>query len=141
MEDLITLWSKKVLDNNSISDEFKIKFFQELFGEELNDEKSVEYAFKKWRGGTMPSSNVRAIMYNDETKDMFIQFQDKSIYTYYNVDFNLFLKVSNGEATCITSGESKYGSWYVGKNPSLGAATHKYLIKTGVKYKKGGSLK
>jgi hypothetical protein len=72
---------------------------------------------------------------------MFIQFQDKSIYTYFNVPFQLFLDVSGGKATCITSGENKYGSWFVGKTPSAGAAVHRYLIKRGVAYKKGGSLR
>ena len=80
-------------------------------------------------------------MYNDETKEMFIQFQDKSIYTYFEVPFQLFLDVSGGKATCITSGENKYGSWYVGKTPSVGAAVHRYLVKKNVKYKKGGSLR
>jgi len=53
----------------------------------------------------------------------------------------LFLDVSGGSAVCITSGENKYGSWYVGKTPSVGAAVHKFLIKRGVKYRKGGSLR
>jgi hypothetical protein len=72
---------------------------------------------------------------------MFIQFQDKSIYTYFEVPFQLFLDVSGGKATCITSGENKYGSWFVGKTPSVGAAVHKMLVKRGVKYKKGGTLR
>jgi hypothetical protein len=80
-------------------------------------------------------------MYNDETKEMFIQFQDKSIYTYFGVSMNLFLDVSGGRATCITSGENKYGSWFVGKTPSVGAAVHKFLVKSGIKYKKGGTLR
>lgn len=130
----------EVLSHPKLSDDFKLKFFEELFGEELTED-SVEYIFKKWRGDNITSSNVKNIMYNDETKEMFIQFQDKSIYTYFNVSFQLFLDVSGGKATCITSGENKYGSWWVGKTPSVGAAVHKYLIKGGVTYKKGGSLR
>lgn len=140
--DLTTKYTiDEVLDHPKLSDEFKIKFFEELFGEELTEE-TIEHTFKKWRGmGGLKSSNVRNIMYNDETSEMFIEFQDKSIYTYFNVPFQMFLDVSGGKATCITSGENKYGSWYVGKTPSAGAAVHKYLIKGGVKYKKGGSLR
>lgn len=130
----------EVLTHPKLSEDFKLKFFEELFGEELTED-SVEYIFKKWRGDNIKSSNVKNIMYNDETKEMFIQFQDKSIYTYFNVSFQLFLDVSGGKATCITSGENKYGSWWVGKTPSVGAAVHKYLIKGGVTYKKGGSLR
>jgi hypothetical protein len=54
---------------------------------------------------------------------------------------NLFLEVSGGQATCITSGENKYGSWFVGKNPSVGSAVHKFLFKSGIRYKKGGTLR
>lgn len=129
-----------ILDHPKLSDEFKIKFFQELFGEEITEE-TVEHAFKKWRADNIQSSNVKKIMYNDESKEMFIQFQDRSIYTYYDVSMNLFLEVAGGQATCITSGENKYGAWFVGKNPSVGAAVHKFLIKRGVRYKKGGTLR
>ena len=139
--DLTNDWTiDEVLDHPRLSDEFKMKFFEELFGEELTEE-TIEYAFKKWRADNIQSSNVKKIMYNDESKEMFIQFQDKSIYTYYDVSMNLFLDVSGGRATCITSGENKYGSWFVGKNPSVGAAVHKFLVKSGIKYKKGGTLR
>ena len=132
----------EVLNHPKLSDDFKIKFLEELFETELTEEK-VDYVyeeFKKWRGTNIKSSNVKKIMYNDETEEMFIQFQDKSIYTYFNVPFQIFLNVSGGKATCTTSGQNRYGSWYVGKSPSVGSAVHKYLINTGIKYKKGGSL-
>lgn len=120
---------EEILNHPKLSDEYKFDEIQELI-------------FKKWRGmGSLKSSNVKNIMYNDDTKEMFIQFQDKSIYTYFNVSFDLFLKVSGGKATCITTGENKYGKWYKGKSPSVGAAVHKYLVKSGISYKKGGSLK
>lgn len=139
--DLTTLYSiDEVLTHPKLSDDFKLKFFEELFEEELSED-NVEHLFKKWRGDNIKSSNVKKIMYNDETREMFIEFQDKSIYTYFNVPFQMFLDVSGGKATCITSGESKYGSWWVGKTPSVGAAVHKYLIKGGVSYKRGGSLR
>lgn len=130
----------EVLDHPRLSDEFKIKFFEELFLTEL-DEETVEHAFKVWRGSSIPSANVRRIVYNDETKEMVIQFQDKSIYTYFEVPFQTFLNVSGGEATCITTGENKYGSWFVGKNPSVGAAVWRYLRDSNIRYKKGGTLK
>ena len=138
--DLTTKYTiDEVLSHPKLSDEFKLKFFEELFGEELTEE-SIEHTFKKWRGDNIKSSNVKKIMYNDETSEMFIQFQDKSIYTYFNVPFQMFLDVSGGKATCITSGENKYGRWWVGKSPSVGAAVHEYLIKGGVAYQRGGSL-
>ena len=33
----------EVLDHPKLSDEFKIKFFEELFGSELSDEKYIYY--------------------------------------------------------------------------------------------------
>jgi hypothetical protein len=137
----IELWEiDELLSNPRLSDNYKVKFFEELLGVELTDD-NVEYEFKKWRADNIRSSNVKKIMYNDETKEMFIQFQDKSIYTYFGVSFQLFLDVSGGRATCITSGENKYGVWYVGKTPSVGAAVHTFLIRRGVKYRKGGTLR
>jgi len=130
----------EVLSHPKLSDEFKIKFFEELFGSEL-DEESVEHAFKVWRGSSIPSANVRRIVYNDESKEMVIQFQDKSIYTYFEVPFQTFLNVSGGEATCVTEGENEFGSWFVGKNPSVGSAVWKYLRDSNIKYKRGGTLK
>lgn len=139
--DLTTLWTiDEVLDHPMLSDDFKMEFFSQLFGEEITEE-NVEHQFKKWRADNIQSSNVKKIMYNDETREMFIQFQDKSIYTYYDVSMNLFLDVSGGQATCITSGQNKYGRWYVGKTPSVGAAVHKFLVKKGIKYKRGGTLR
>lgn len=134
------LKSLDILYSQELNDDYKLKYFSYVFGENITDE-NVEYLFKKWLSNNFKSSNVKKIQYNDETKEMVIQFQDKSIYTYFDVSFDLFLKVSGGEASCITSGENKYGSWWVGKNPSRGAATFKYLVKAGVKYVKGGSFK
>ena len=139
--DLTNDWDiDEVLGHPKLSDEFKLKFFEELFGEELTEE-NVEYAFKVWRGSSIPSSNVKKIVYNDESKEMVIQFQDKSIYTYFEVPFQVFLNVSGGKATCITTGENKFGRWFVGKNPSVGAAVWKYLRDSNIKYKKGGTLR
>lgn len=139
--DLTNDWNiDEVLGHPRLSDEFKLKFFEELFGEELTEE-NVEYAFKVWRGSSIPSSNVRRIVYNDESKEMVIQFQDKSIYTYFEVPFQIFLDVSGGKAECITSGENAFGRWFVGKTPSVGAAVWRYLRDSNIKYKKGGTLR
>ena len=95
---------------------------------------------RKWRT-TPTSSNVRKMMYQDETEILTIQFNDKSIYTYFNVKFDDFWSISDGNTICKTEGRDKYGSWFVGKTPSVGAAVHKYLIDRGVSYQKGGTLR
>jgi len=133
----------EILNHPKLSDDFKFNFLQELFETELTEEK-VDYVFeqfKKWRANNLKSSNVKSILYEDETREMVIKFQEGDIYTYFDVPFQTFLNVSGGKATCITSGEIKYGSWYVGKTPSNGAAVWKYLRDSGIRYKKGGSLR
>lgn len=95
---------------------------------------------KKWRN-TAVSSNVDKIMYNDETNELVIKFNSGDYYTYYDIDFQEFINVIDGNAVCRTSGESRWGSWDVGKTPSVGAAVYRYLVNRGVRYTKGGSLK
>jgi len=95
---------------------------------------------KKWRSSP-DSSNVNKIMYNDETKDLVIKFNSGDIYTYSNIEFEDFRDVLEGNAVCVTSGENRFGSWDVGKTPSVGAAVYKYLVERGATYKKGGTLK
>lgn len=95
---------------------------------------------KKWRGSP-DSSNVNKIMYNDEIKELVIKFNSGDIYTYSNIEFDDFRSIIEGNAVCISSGENKWGSWDLGKYPSVGAAVHKYLIDTGATYRKGGTLR
>lgn len=92
--------------------------------------------FKKWRN-TADSSNVDKMMYSDETNELVVKFNDGSIYTYFNIDFNDFMNVMNGNAECRTDGPT----WEIGKTPSVGAAVWKYLIDKNVDYRKGGTLR
>lgn len=95
---------------------------------------------KKWRSSPQ-SSNVDRILYNDETKEMVIKFNNGRFYTYYDVDFEEFNGVLTGDAVCRTSGDSQWGSWFVGKTPSVGAAVYEYLVRSGKTYRRGGSLR
>ena len=124
---------------NSVDDkEWKLKFkdFEEKEGESTDP--NAEVTMKKWRN-TANSSNVDRIMYNDETFEMVVKFNDGAYYTYYDVEFDLFLNVMNGAAVCRTEGKNKWGEWYVGKTPSVGAAVNQLL--EGKSYRRGGSLK
>jgi hypothetical protein len=95
------------------------------------------FNLKKWRSNSV-SSNVDRMMYNDDIKQLVIKFNDGSTYTYFDVQPERFVAVSQGYAICKTSGFNKYGIWIKGKSPSVGAAVHKYL--DGLSYSKGGSL-
>ena len=102
------------------------------------DELVGEVELKKWRS-TPESSNVKKILYEDETRDMTIQFNSGDIYTYYDINFSLFQAILNGAGICRTQGANRWGSWFVGKTPSVGAAVSQLL--DGVRYSRGGSLK
>lgn len=96
--------------------------------------------FKKWRSDPQ-SSNVDKIMYNDETNEMVIKFNDGSYYTYFGVDFALFQDIFQGNGICRTEGSNQWGEWWVGKSPSVGAAVYELLVEAGIPYMRGGSLK
>ena len=139
--DLTTKYTiDEVLDHPRLSDDFKLKFFEELFGEELNEE-TIEHTFKKWRSDNIKSSNVKRMSYDDETRILTVQFNDKSIYTYYDISFDTYMKLNNGEYSPRTSGSNEYGTWKKGVRPSTGAGIWQALIDTGVRYERGGSFK
>jgi len=109
-----------------------------IIAKNLEQKNSVE--LKVWRSSPN-SSNVNKIMYNDETNEMVIKFNSGDLYTYYDVNFSEFTSIFQGVASTKTQGDSKWGSWDVGKSPSVGAAVYNILVKTNKRYKKGGSLK
>lgn len=96
--------------------------------------------FRKWRNRPK-SSNVNNILYNDETKELIVKFNEGDIYTYFDVEFSLFQDLVNGAGVCRTEGENKWGSWFIGKTPSVGAALYNRLVKSSIRYKKGGTLR
>jgi hypothetical protein len=111
---------------------------------ELDDLLEI-FELKKWKikdvnPGNGESSNVDRIMYNDETFELVIKFQDGSTYTYSNVDFNLFKDVWQGRASCVTDDPTGQDRWWYGKSPSVGAAVYKKLVVAGVPYTRGGSV-
>ena len=119
----------------------KIMTFEDHI-DNLNDDEieDILIEFKKWRSSP-DSSNVDKIMYNDESYELVIKFNDGSTYTYFNVDFDMFRDVFEGNASCVSDDTSGEGRWWVGKTPSVGAAVYKILTVGGVAYVEGGSLK
>lgn len=125
MEDILKI--QELLNHPKLSDDYKI-----------NKIKDIVY-FKTYRD-YVRSSNVDVVSYDDVLKQMVIRFNNGELYTYFNVDINLFNDIALGDGTCITSGENKYGKWTIGKNPSVGAAVYNKLVENNVSYKKGGTL-
>jgi hypothetical protein len=94
---------------------------------------------KKWRS-TLDSSNVKKVLYNDETLEMVIEFNNNERYTYSNMDFETASKVLFGDAVCKTTGSNEWGSWSEGKTPSLGAAVYEYLVSIDYPFTNGGNF-
>jgi hypothetical protein len=106
---------------------------------------SVKEAFKiiygntRTRNNSIKSSNVWKFKFNDKTGELVVQFQDGSTYTYSNVALNDFEQFASGSGgVCKTEGENRWGSWEIGKTPSVGAAVWDILMK--YSYKKGGKI-
>jgi hypothetical protein len=90
--------------------------------------------------GRVTSSNVKSYAYDSIKLELYITFNDNSTYRYDNITIQEFFEIRSGEASCITEGSNQYGSWYVGKTPSVGAAVYKYLVRANVPYQKVGAI-
>ena len=89
--------------------------------------------------GSVISSNVEEFRYNPVNQQLVLSFHDQSMYVYFDITQSEFEQITQGQATCVTNGKNVYGSWYIGKNPSVGAAVHVYLIATGKRYMRATS--
>jgi hypothetical protein len=96
--------------------------------------------FEKIRVGVL-SSNVDRMMWNSETLELVIRFNDGSTYTYVGVDEKRFLDVSEGNAAPKTKDYQVPPRWIKDQKPSVGAAVHKWLIKKGFVGTEGGTFR
>lgn len=84
----------------------------------------------------MPSSNVEGFAYDDKTGRLLVRFLGKHpnkngpIYGYEGVPPNIFEIFRKGAIPAKTNGKNKWGEWWQGKYPSIGAAMY-HLIKAG----------
>ena len=101
----------------------------------MTKEEIIKELFKEFIT-PVKSTNVKKIKWDSVSKDLVIQFDDGSIYTYYKVSEAIFNNIQDGQAGTITAGP--WGG--IGTYPSVGAAVWQYLIDGGYKYKKGGTI-
>lgn len=78
----------------------------------------------------LQSSNVYGFRYDPLGRKLTVRFQGGSVYKYDQVPKVIFDMFASGEGVARTSGKNKYGRWWKGKTPSLGASLHS-LIKLG----------
>ena len=84
----------------------------------------------------IPSSNVFGFAYDPSQKQLFVKFngkdnkEDGPIYAYDNVPEQIFKIFAAGSIPAKTNGNNRWGQWWRGKKPSIGAS-HNDLIKKG----------
>lgn len=84
----------------------------------------------------LQSSNIWGTAYDPQTGKMKVRFQGGSEYEYEGVPANIYRAFAKGNASAKTQGKNQYGQWWVGKNPSLGAAMNQYIKAGGFNYRK-----
>lgn len=84
----------------------------------------------------LQSSNVYGFKFDPKNKRLKVRFQGGSVYEYGGVPDVIFNLFASGNASAKTKGRNKYGSWFVGKNPSLGSALNQYIKAGKYPYKK-----
>ncbi len=83
----------------------------------------------------MPSSNVEGFAYDDKSGRLLVRFLGKHpnrngpIYGYSGVPKQVFDMFRKGAVPARTDGQNKWGKWWKGKVPSMGASLYT-LIKT-----------
>lgn len=90
----------------------------------------------------MPSSNVSAFRYDDKTGQLLVQFLGKypnrqgSVYSYSGVPKIIFDLFRRGAVPARTDGRNRWGKWFKGKVPSIGASLYTLLKQSGFPYQK-----
>lgn len=81
------------------------------------------------------SSNVYAVKYEPNSKELFVKFNGKDtrdsgpVYAYQGVNPNIFSVILRGGVAPLTSGRNKYHAWHAGITPSHGASVNALLVK------------
>ena len=79
-------------------------------------------------GQAMPSSNVEGFAYDDNSGRLLVRFlgqypnRDGAIYAYEGVPKEIFDLFRSGSIPARTDGKNKWGKWWKGKIPSIGAS-------------------
>lgn len=84
----------------------------------------------------MQSSNIWGAKYDHRTGRLMVKFHGGSIYEYSGISPYIWKAFISGDASARTEGKNQYGQWWVGKNPSLGAALNQYIKEGGFRYRR-----
>lgn len=82
------------------------------------------------------SSNIFGYDYDPSSQTLWVKFQGDGVYQYEGVPPQIYQIFANGAVPAKTQGQNQYGQWWVGKNPSLGAAFYEAIKSRGYPYQK-----
>jgi hypothetical protein len=88
------------------------------------------------------SSNVEGFAFDDKNNRLFVRFlgpypqREGPVYSYENVPPIIFDLLRKGAVPARTNGQNKWGKWWKGKVPSLGASVYTLLKLGGFPYQK-----
>jgi len=120
---------------------------QQLLSNPEELQRVIQYLHRMMPSGTPPtingiqhadlnSSNIWGTAYDPKSGKMRVRFQGGSEYEYEGVPANIYRAFTNGQASARTNGQNQYGRWWVGKNPSLGAAMNQYIKAGNFSYRR-----
>ncbi len=118
-----------------------------LLANPLELSRTIEYLSRIMPQGVQPvmdgirhadlnSSNVWGVSYDPSSSRMRVRFQGGSVYEYDGIPQNIYRAFIHGNAAARTDGQNEHGRWWVGKNPSLGAAMNQYIKAGGFPYRR-----
>jgi hypothetical protein len=90
----------------------------------------------------MPSSNIEGFAYDKDNGRLLVRFLGKHpnrngpIYGYEGVPANIFEIFRKGAIPAKTNGKNKWGEWWQGKYPSIGAAMYHVIRAGGYQYQR-----
>lgn len=84
----------------------------------------------------LQSSNIYGFKYDPRSGKLLVRFNSGSVYGYEGVPPFVFKIFQSGAIPAKTNGKNKFGTWWKGKIPSLGAAFHSLIKLGGYEYQK-----
>jgi hypothetical protein len=84
----------------------------------------------------LQSSNVWGFQYDPRQQLLRVRFQEGGIYEYDGVPPAVFKLLQAGAIPAKTNGQNRFGLWFRGKKPSIGATMYEAINKGGYNYRK-----
>lgn len=84
----------------------------------------------------LQSSNVWGFQYDPRQQLLRVRFQEGGIYEYDGVPAAVFKLLQAGAIPAKTNGQNRFGLWFRGKRPSIGATMYEAINKGGYNYRK-----